>query len=492
MPTPEYSDLDKLTYISIGADGTLTGKLHTTTSDIDAILQHAKLPTTSKVALHFHGGLVNAEAGALTATHVVPLYQRAGAHPVVFIWETGFLETIEKNLGEIHTTKLFQKVLAYVVQQVAKRLHIPIPGKGPSESEPIAEIEAKIRVPGGLESYEAGARGGAAKINAAQLPLIQTEVEAEVEEQLENEMVLDTSLQTILREEVPETRLLDRAVVTDSGAPAGRGFVSVAKLAIAVGKIVVRVIKRYLEQRDHGFGPTTVEEILRELYLADFGAWVWSGMKSVAQQMWLSNHGISGAGVHGGRYLLDGLAAVQKEKPSLTIDLVGHSAGSIAICHLLKTASESRLELKVRNVIFLAPASTSALFLSELVHHPERFQQFRMFTMNDQFERENHLVEVIYDRSLLYLIAGILEPNEVDTPIAGMMRFDTGNAPFDSADLHEVRDFLFPLTGQRLALSLTRVTAPLAAAGYRTNAPRHQDFNTDTDTLDSLVTIISV
>jgi hypothetical protein len=108
---PPSGPLDKLTYINIGAKGTLSGKLHTTTSDIDAILDHLRTKA-DKVVLHFHGGLVSAEAGELTARSFVPLYKSAGAHPVVFIWETGFLETILHNLDDIQNTVLFKKILA--------------------------------------------------------------------------------------------------------------------------------------------------------------------------------------------------------------------------------------------------------------------------------------------------------------------------------------------------------------------------------------------
>jgi hypothetical protein len=497
MPTnkttsnPPFTPLDKLTYINVGANGTLTGKLHTTSQDIDAILAYVKQSGIEKIVLHFHGGLVSTEAGELTAAKMVPLYRdQAGSHPIVFIWETGFLETIEKNIWEINKTKLFQKVLAYVVQQAAKRLHIAIPGKGPMETEPIPEIEAKIRVPGGLQSYEEGARGGAMILQREELPIIQAEVEAEVDAQLESELVESSTLRTILLHEVPNTPLLDQKAVVDPNAPGGRGVISVTKLAIAIAKIVVRIVERYLDHRDHGFGPTALEESLRELYLADFGAWVWSGMKHVAETMWSSNDGLSGTSLHAGRYFLDGLAVAQAENPTLTIDLVGHSAGSIAICHLLKTAATCRSTLKIRNIIFMAPACTTELFLAEVVRHQERFSEFRMFTMDDRFECKNHLVEVVYERSLLYLISGILEPPNVDTPIAGMIRFDTGAPPFDCKDLNELRDFLFPNNAQRLALALTSVTAPLAPIGFRTNAARHQDFNTDPDTLGSVAAMI--
>lgn len=482
--------LDKLTYVNVGTNGTLSGDLNTTAADIDAILNHLKTPEVEKVVLHFHGGLVNTEAGELTAAKMVPLYRdRTGSHPVVFIWQTGFLQTVQENILKINKTKLFQKVVAYAIQQLAKRLHVPVPGRGEGQTEPISDIEAKIAEPGGMESYELGARGGAQLLKREQLQLMQQEAQAEVDEQLENELLQDPGLEAILRVEAPNTTLLNKDAVIDPKAPPSRGFISVTKLAIAIGKIVVQVAGRYIDERDHGFGATVVEETLRELYLADFGAWVWSGIKDVAEKMWLPNDNLSGKDLHGGTYFVEGLARVQNEKRKLKIDLVGHSAGSIAICHLLKTAATSQPSLNIRNVIFMAPACTTTLFLDEIVRHQERFTAFRMFTMNDQFEKDNHLVEIIYERSLLYLIAGILEPKD-DTPIAGMMRFCTGAAPFDSPDLNQAKTFLFPMNTQRLVLSRTSVTAPLAAEGLRSNATRHQDFNTDPDTLDSLVAMI--
>jgi Alpha/beta hydrolase of unknown function (DUF900) len=202
---------------------------------------------------------------------------------------------------------------------------------------------------------------------------------------------------------------------------------------------------------------------------------------------------LSGEQIHGGRYLLEGLSRLQRKKSNLIIDLVGHSAGCIAICMMLRTAHTPGLSINVRNLIFMAPACQSALFHEEIVTHPNRCQKFHMFTMNDDFEKANHLLSIIYDRSLLYLVSGILEPGEIDMPLAGMMRFDTCLDPFRSQMLIRVHDFLFDAgVPQRTVLSRTMVTDPKAPAGLRSNAARHQDFNIDADTQDSLVAMIQV
>jgi Alpha/beta hydrolase of unknown function (DUF900) len=488
VPRPN-GPLDKLTYINIGAKGTLSGKLHTTTSDIDAILDYLRTKA-DKVVLHFHGGLVSAEAGELTARCFVPLYKRAGAHPVVFIWETGFLETILHNLDDIQNTVLFKKILAYVIQQLGQHLGISS-FSFRREREDIQTIESLIFSPQGLEKYDTHELNAqilrGLSVLRESLRAMQRRIKAEVRKELKAELSKDNILRTMLRYEVPRTKLLNLKTVR---AHAASGEISISRLAASISTVVYNVAYRYRRGRDHGFSATVVEETLREFYIADFGSWVYGAIKEAAQKMWDPNQGLSGTKIHGGRYFLEGLYNLQRQKPKLIIDLVGHSAGSIAICMMLRTASVSGLRLKVRNLILMAPACQSALFYQEIVKRPNRFQVFRMFTMNDDFEKANHLLPIIYNRSLLYLVSGILEPKEVDMPLVGMMRFST--KPFDSPMLIGIREFLFA-TGvpRRTALARTMITDPNAAAGFRSNAAQHQDFNKDADTRHSLVVLIS-
>ena len=489
---PLKGPLDKLTYINIGAKGTLSGKLHTTSSDIDAILDHLRTKA-DKVVLHFHGGLVSAEAGELTARSFVPLYKSAGAHPVVFIWETGFLETILHNLDDIQNTVLFKKILAYVIQQLGEHLRISSFSLAPGEREGIPRIESLIFSPRGLEKYDthevdAQILRGLAALRES-LRALRRRIATEVRNELEAELRKDNILRKILRYEVPRTKLLKPETIAKSRAHAAKGEISISRLADSISRVVYNVAYRYGRGRDHGFSATVVEETLREFYIADFGSWVYGGIKEAAQKMWDPNPGLSGTKIHGGRYFLEGLSKLQRQKPKLIIDLVGHSAGSIAICFLLRTAS--LLPIRVRNLILMAPACQSALFHQEIVKRPKRFQVFRMFTMNDDFEKENRLLPIIYNRSLLYLVSGILEPKEVDMPLVGMMRFSTCLKPFDSPMLIGIHKFLFAAgVPKRTVLARTMITDPTAAAGFRSNAARHQDFNKDADTRHSLVVLI--
>ena len=62
-----------------------------------------------------------------------------------------------------------------------------------------------------------------------------------------------------------------------------KGIFSAAALVKAAVAITVRVIRRHIQKRDHGFYPSIIEEILREFYIADFGSWLWGQMKQKAE-----------------------------------------------------------------------------------------------------------------------------------------------------------------------------------------------------------------
>src|SRR5690606_11603846 len=109
-----------------------------------------------------------------------------------------------------------------------------------------------------------------------------------------------------------EEPVAPRPEVRPGGDDGSKGFIEVAMtLAGYLAKVVVAVIKRYIRKTDHGFYPTVVEEILRAVYVADLGEWVWGGMKDVASGMWKPNDGLGGEDMHGGRYFLAGLSALQ-------------------------------------------------------------------------------------------------------------------------------------------------------------------------------------
>lgn len=479
---PAFSPLN---YVNIGPRGTLapSEQLFTKPRDIDAIFTYLGQNNLKKLTIHFHGGLVSESGGLATAKAMTTVYATAGAHPVTFIWETGFLETVKDNLNSINQTELFKKLLALAIKHALKSLGLSLPGKGPGQTLSIAEIQTKLASGAPFADFDATARGAAQARTEAELDAMQPDIQAGIEEDIQ----ADPEFQSLLENEAPKTPLLDKSEVAVSDADKQKGILLFGKVALGVAEVVYRVAKRYLRKSDHGFYPTVVEELLRQFYLADLGQWVWGNMTTKAGDMWLPNDGLADTAIHGGRYFLEKLAKFQKGSPALVVDLVGHSAGSIVICQMLKEAEAAGLAVKIRNIIFMAPACTGELFHDEIVQHPGRCARFRMFTMSDAYECKNQLVPLVYPRSLLYLISGVLDA-DVDEPVAGMQRF-LEDPPYHEPVLREIAAFLTNAgPDPRLVLSKTADDAP---RGQRCTAERHQDFDENGPMQDSLIFLIS-
>ena len=117
-----------------------------------------------------------------------------------------------------------------------------------------------------------------------------------------------------------------------------------------------------------------------------------------------------------------------------------------------------------------------------------KYEAFRQYTMSDHYEREDALVPGIYTRSLLYFISGVLEPDMVDKPVAGMMRHATRKAPFEDGLPREWADFLHGT--DRLAQADSTKLDPAAEPGFRTASTTHGGFDNDTLTQESLTALL--
>lgn len=482
--------LAKTHYLNVGPKGTFhdSSDVQTLPQDVDAIIDLLQDRGLQKIAIHFHGGLIKESAGMKIADKMVPVFRDAGSHAVTFVWETGLLETISRNIGSIYQTKLFRKLLKLAIRHAGKRLG-GVGGRGPGMTIPYAEIETELAKEIPFQDFnqsEAESRGAGS--------LSETELEdstADLEQEIEEDMEVDADeIDVLLRTEAPTTDLLDQARINEAlTEEQSRGISTFITVARAVAVIVKEVIRRYIRKTHHGFYPTVVEEVLRYYYLADLGAWVWGGMKTAAQNMWLPNDGLDGPDQHAGTYFLERLSALQANRPELVIDLVGHSAGSIAICEMLKAAHLRQTPIKLRNILFLAPACTAELMSAEIVSHPERYGHFRMFTMRDDYESDDVLVKGVYTRSLLYFISGVLE-QRVDEHVAGMQRYLSGQKPYDREPFLGVKRFLEQPGENRLVLSNSEQIAPNAPAGHRSTAEAHGAFDDDIATRSSLTAII--
>jgi len=160
-----------------------------------------------------------------------------------------------------------------------------------------------------------------------------------------------------------------------------------------------------------------VSDWLIEKSIGRFGARpIWSEMKQNADYA-----------VHPGRggdllaAALQNLAAAIG--PDFELHLIGHSAGSIILGHLLDALT--RRGVGVQSAHLYAPACTVDFANRHYAPHAEVMKRLYLDVLSDANERDDNVVE-IYRKSLLYLVSNALEI-DLRTPILGLAKV------FDSA-----------------------------------------------------------
>jgi len=112
------------------------------------------------------------------------------------------------------------------------------------------------------------------------------------------------------------------------------------------------------------------------------------------------------------------LNLVQTWGDQLEIHLVGHSAGSIILGHLLTLMSGRHLDTQVASVHLYAPACTVQFANRHYAPHRELMKRLYLAILSDKNERDDN-VAAIYRKSLLYFVSNALEP-DVRTPLLGL------------------------------------------------------------------------
>jgi hypothetical protein len=140
---------------------------------------------------------------------------------------------------------------------------------------------------------------------------------------------------------------------------------------------------------------------------------VWSQMKQNAALSLEDGHGL--------KVLARALTQLRASKPELEIHLVGHSAGSVLLGHLLTQLGATGIG--VASCALYAPACD---FEFALQHYgtaidSERLslEHFHLYVLSDQRERQDSVGP--YRMSLLYLVSNALE-NYYRTPLLGLAR----------------------------------------------------------------------
>lgn len=470
--------LEKNYYINVGANGTFrdSGKVHTTSSDVDNIFKFLNENEVEKLVIYFHGGLVS-EKNGMNAAELMKNYfadTKLKRHVVSFVWETGPIETLVQNLKELKELAgkdLFQEVVKFVIKIVAKKLGIE-DARGGGEyltDETIDDEKHKVAPFEKLDkSFDSKGGGG-------------FQIDDEDESNSQFYAQLETESRNLIRAEGSEEI---KNISDDNGEVAKGGFFAIAKV---VAQISFAVLKRYLKKNHHDFYPTVMEEAFRKIYLDKVGQWGWKQMKDKSAKMFETNAGLSGDNQHAGTYFLNLLnkhvGSLSATGKTIEIELIGHSAGSIAICNLLEAVDKNFSSIKFNNIFFLAPACRTDLFLEKGKPALDKglVKNFKMFTMEEKNEKKDHCIPYTYTHSLLYMISGLFE-DEVDAKIMGLheqFRIEGRYAAFD--ELKKLNTFI---TANKLVLSIDTINFD---ESMRSNSLKHADFDNDIYTLRSIL-----
>lgn len=503
------------------------GKTLSRVEDVARILNlaAAKQPANGLV-LHFHGGL-NARDYALT--DIVPRlsdrYLSANAYPLFFVWESGLMEALLNNKTELLKDPTFRelvkKVTEWTLRKSSAAAAVVVRGE---DGAPIADVD---RFREQYDDYFDGTRNAppvpdADKAGSPLPPVTKAAAPDEGDLVLEIQQELETELDPTFNEaigkaynasippgEVPargaatgtteraERVLLDEAALEEMfpslpGGIKAKGFFTWAAVARYVAKVVVAVIQRFRNDRDHGVYCTVVEEVLRSAFLDLLGSNVWNQMKNDTLDSFQP-------GNYCGTAVVAKLKALQDEgKGFRKLTLVGHSTGAIYICNFLDAAKAAGLSFEDVQIVFLAPAVTCSRFAKAIGDHGEGYlKHFRMFAMRDARESDDVLVPILYTRSLLYFVSGLLEgvpggtgwQGVLDMPLVGMERFFAAahKQTFgNDADVQAVLQFL-QADPHRTVWSQSLG----AGAGLNSDAKKHGDFDNDEPTLTSVGKVIA-
>ena len=468
LPAPHYLDLQNGAF------------KETSPADLATLFQALpQSPHKNNLVIHFHGGLVNRESGHKSGLILKESYEAAGAYPIFFIWNSGIKDTLWGNLQEISQEKIFRRLVRRVGQLVLGKM-----GEEAGQRGGQLELMSLKELPADLEALEQDLQN---LEKTAGRPVdweLTTLQEKQVRVELERDRVLNEEAQKIANglrdadeidnaiksrggsavrgstETLMSPEIL-RELADEGGEPGERGitvFFTIVKHTISV---VGRVLSRYRKGRDHGLYTTIVEEILRALYIDNAGALVWKLIKKDTADAFGGD-----PRKHGGTAFVEQLR--QAWHADLNLTLVGHSTGAIYIGHLLQHL-DAVLPPEARvNVVFLAAASSFGFINDRLDVFRRRVRHFHNFGLSDERER-TYWEFPGYRGSLLYLVSGILEPDEVDMPLVGMERYWDASGPYDRPDIKNV---MAMIADKERVWSLSE-----AGAGRECDAKKHGDFD---------------
>jgi Papain family cysteine protease len=150
--------------------------------------------------------------------------------------------------------------------------------------------------------------------------------------------------------------------------------------------------------------------------------WAWRQMKQNAELAVESGHAID--------LMVNSLAELRKEKPTLEIHLVGHSAGSFVHGRMLEAMKKK--SINADSLTLYAPACSLEFALDKFTNTKIPNDKIWLHILSDKNERSDYVHnEQLYGKSLLYLVGRGFEENR-KTPLAGLER--TVNSTYTEPD----------------------------------------------------------
>jgi hypothetical protein len=303
---------------------------------------------TERLALFFHGGLVDKVSGQQGAANEYDVYKDF-VFPLFFIWESGIGELLAHHLPLVFAETIFGRIVEHATELFSSKI---------SQSQGLPEVDQTLALGASLTT-----RGtDLAKITLTSADVDDFMTAVKNDEKIQHEAVaiartsqgvdsllgaaatndfLQLSPRTYLSPEIVSAirgayvqanrpnlatgRTLD-ALPFDIGGALQAAW-AIAKAAVPV---ITNCVERFVAQRDHGFTCTIVEEVLRALYFANMGSSIWEEMKQETEDAF----GVD-SNVYGGTAVIEELCGQLKQKPSTAVTLVGHSTGAVYIGNFL-------------------------------------------------------------------------------------------------------------------------------------------------------------
>lgn len=457
-----------LNRLSVKPDGTFdtNGAYPSAQNDIQEIIAAIDKNGINKLVFHFHGGLVDETSAMGSAEHLLAnVYSANDTHALFFIWETGFMTSVTewiKGFKEESIKSLVVRIQAWAKHKITSQ---------EGTDEYLTDFDPSHQQLKNLADLYVNRKAFDTVFVSDETIIsnLADELKAFDEEILNPNHKLNSAYQKYLQE--------------NTGAVGSENVGSEEFIGFGywiVARVVVETLKRYVNDTDHKLQATITESLLRVSGVYKVGVGVWQEMKDQAKSMWENDNPLVD-NPRVGYSFLNALSVYLSKRDSsrpFCIDVVGHSAGSIVIVEMLNAILKNKIDnIKIRNVIFIAPAIRMDKFKSEFIDVPailNNINSISQFTMDDKRELSDVLVgdnKFIYPSSLLYAISGFLE-DDVDAKILGMQRFYTDTAPYKQQLERTCAKFFQDRGNTRLLVSVGKEDNP-KNGDLQTHATEH-------------------